>query len=51
LVILKKISKNPTKIKLTNNPSYAPTTHGPPLSSFVLFFDKLGQKLQKAWRK
>ena len=50
------ISKNvhKTKQKLNQKTSlwpYVQTTHGPPLPSFVLSFDKLGQKLQKAWRE
>ena len=39
-----------TKQKLNQKTTlwpYVPTTPGPPLPSFVLFFDKLGQKLQK----
>ena len=50
------ISKNvhKTKQKLNQKTTlwpYVQTTHGPPLPSFVLSFDKLGQKLQKAWRE
>ena len=43
-----------TKQKLNQKTTlwpYVQTTHGPPLPSFVLSFDKLGQKLQKAWRE